>query len=224
MWALMLAAGHHGVAGDEGGWPGGALLQRRIRGSGWVGDVIDLRTLLDLARQDGTIPFGQMPQYTDEDGSMVQMNAILRHLARKHGAYGETEADHMRVDMLLDAIEELRGVYSSAVYEKRLEGDTVKDMHAQILDTTARKGGMLVFLAKCQERWGGDYLVGAKPTVADYGLFDLVSNILRVIPAALDTLPGLKAWFERMSARPNIKAYEASGAPHRDRINGNGLG
>ena len=56
----------------------------------------------------------------DGDINISQSNAILRHIARKFNMYGSTEADHCRVDEVLDGIQALRGKYAELVYIKSL--------------------------------------------------------------------------------------------------------
>jgi glutathione S-transferase len=47
---------------------------------------------------DGSLPFGQNPQLLLDDGtSIVQSNAILRHVGRTGGLYGKTESDMCHV-------------------------------------------------------------------------------------------------------------------------------
>jgi glutathione S-transferase len=44
----------------------------------------------------------------DEDGSVCQSNAILRHIGRKHGLMGASLADAAAIDMLVDGVEDLK--------------------------------------------------------------------------------------------------------------------
>ena len=55
-------------------------------------------------------------------------------------------------------------------------------------------------------------------------LYDLVCNVLRVVPDALADAPLLSAWADLMGRRPNIAAYIASNPSHRINLNGNGKG
>lgn len=95
----------------------------------------------------------------------------------------------------------------------------------------------------------GPYAVGATPTIADYeyersvcvpvvssqpvcpsphtrvrSLFDLLSDVLRIVPDALGAAPRLAAFMATMEARPNLKAYIDSNPSHRQVVNGNRLG
>lgn len=61
-----------------------------------------------------------MCRLVDGDINIVQANAILRHLARKCELYGSSEADHCRVDEVLDGVQALRGKYYDVVYAQSL--------------------------------------------------------------------------------------------------------
>lgn len=56
----------------------------------------------------------------DGDINIAQSNAILRHIARKYDMYGSTEAEHCRVDEVLDGISALRAKYVDLVYAKAM--------------------------------------------------------------------------------------------------------
>ena len=58
----------------------------------------------------------------------------------------------------------------------------------------------------------------------DCSLFDLISDVLKVVPDALTDAPLLTAWMALMASRPNIKAYIDSNPAHREQVNGNGKG
>lgn len=176
---------------------------------------------------DGSLCFGQIPQFSDEDVCMVQMNAILRHLGRKHGAYGRSEADRSQVDMLLDAVEDGRAKYLELCYRERFAEDKVREFGERIVDASAGGSGFIANTERLLGRNPKDaaFLVaGEGPTVADYSCLDFIDNVLRIVPTALDAAPLLKAWYDRMMARDRIKAYVASDPSWRRVVNGNGLG
>ncbi|GFO06282.1 glutathione s-transferase, partial [Plakobranchus ocellatus] len=61
--------------------------------------------------------FGQVPCLKDNDLMLVQSNAILRYLARKHGLYGNTEEEATFIDILNDGVEDLRKTYTMMIYK-----------------------------------------------------------------------------------------------------------
>jgi glutathione S-transferase len=172
----------------------------------------------------GVLTFGQIPQWTAPDGvtTMVQSGAILRHLARTHGAYGSSEADMARVDVVMDGAADWRRAYTKLIYTDRLEAAAVAEYKAGPLPT------WLGFFERLAAAGGGAGFIAvpAACTIADYALFDLIDTQRRVFPDLLDggATPALAAWFHRMAARPRIAAYFASDPEHRKTANGNGLG
>ncbi len=57
----------------------------------------------------GRLPFGAVPLWEEDDGfSLVQSEAILRHLARTRGLYGATPEEAARADQIAEGIKEVR--------------------------------------------------------------------------------------------------------------------
>ena len=54
--------------------------------------------------------------YTVDGETYSQSNAIVRHLARKHGLYGASEHEALRIDAFLDGIDDIRRKYFMVVY------------------------------------------------------------------------------------------------------------
>lgn len=57
-----------------------------------------------------------MPCLYDGEHQIVQSAAIMRHLGRKHGLYGNTELEATFVDMMADGVEDLRKKYLNLIY------------------------------------------------------------------------------------------------------------
>ncbi|GCC42337.1 hypothetical protein chiPu_0026340, partial [Chiloscyllium punctatum] len=57
---------------------------------------------------------------------------------------------------------------------------------------------------------------------ADYNLVDILSNLEVLSPGCLKCTPVLKAYYDRVIARPKLKAYLESDAHKKLPINGNG--
>lgn len=66
------------------------------------------------------------------------------------------------------------------------------------------------------EAWLQDnapYALGERPCIGDYFLWEGVDVAIRVIgPSLIEAAPAVRAWFDRMAARPRLAAYIASGA------------
>lgn len=59
--------------------------------------------------------------YTVDGETYSQSNAIVRHLGRKHSLYGASEHDSLRVDALLDGIDDIRRKYFMVVYSGMMQ-------------------------------------------------------------------------------------------------------
>eukprot|EP00608_Synchroma_pusillum_P002207 CAMPEP_0198419706 /NCGR_PEP_ID=MMETSP1452-20131203/396_1 /TAXON_ID=1181717 /ORGANISM="Synchroma pusillum, Strain CCMP3072" /LENGTH=226 /DNA_ID=CAMNT_0044139843 /DNA_START=113 /DNA_END=793 /DNA_ORIENTATION=- len=177
----------------------------------------------------GNLPFGQVPWLSHDGLELVQMNAILRYVARRLDLYGDgSPVDAAKVDMYLDGIEDWRVNYLRLIYRDQLS-DTAKTGFAEAVAAPlgTRGGGQLAQFEAILRANGGDFLLGARITVADYSLLALIDDQLRVLPEMLAASPLLSAWNERMRARPNLARYmalDAEAAPWRAVVNGNSLG
>nr|ACI68586.1 Glutathione S-transferase P 1 [Salmo salar]ADM16185.1 Glutathione S-transferase P 1 [Salmo salar] len=138
-----------------------------------------------------------------EDWSCTNPNAILRHLGRNHDAYGKDGKEATLIDMMCDGVEDLRLKYGKMIYQ---EYDTGKDPYIKDLPNHLDK-----FEAVMAKNKTG-FLVGDKPSFADYSLFEVLLNHLVLCSSCLDTFPSLKSFVEKMSARPKIKAFLGSDA------------
>eukprot|EP00741_Cyanophora_paradoxa_P020646 tig00021281_g19927.t1 len=181
-----------------------------------VAPTPDWPTYKKAHTDDGTLAFGQLPQFIDVDGaSWVQSGAMLRMLARRHKVIGSTEKLQMIADVAADGVEDMRREYLKTIY-----GDYDGTIEA------LKKEGMPKWYGHFEnmiKRNGGEFLAGAEITYADYSLFDMLENWSRINAQHLDAFPTLKAYHARMAARPKIAAYLASGR-RPDKVNGNTRG
>eukprot|EP00871_Galdieria_phlegrea_P004094 jgi/Galph1/4686/GphlegSOOS_G3321.1 len=150
----------------------------------------------------GSIPFGQMPVLKDGDFYIAQSGAILRHLARKHGLYGDSEEEKALADMLNDFAGDLRTPYTRMIYN-----DNWKEMMGEYLENTKKQIGLL---DKYLKRRGKQYLVADKPCFADYNVWSMLDCIHRLKEDMFDPCSHVKQYYMRMKERPNIVAYMKS--------------
>lgn len=157
--------------------------------------------------------FGQCPCFIDEDGfQLVQSNAILRHLGRKFGLYGDTDQEAAILDMMNAGVEDIRIQYLKMIYQNYEEGKEpyIKDIPNKLQP-----------FEKLLKPTNG-YILGDKISWTDYNLFDLldINNVLS--PGCLDGFPALKAFYESMLKRPGIQKRRDSEEFKKMKINGNG--
>ncbi|XDV37788.1 hypothetical protein PO909_007332 [Leuciscus waleckii] len=157
--------------------------------------------------------FGQLPKFEDGDLVLYQSNAMLRHLGRKHGAYGKNDCEASLIDMMNDSVEDLRLKYIKMIYQ---EYETGKE--AFIKDLANQLKPFETILAKNKS----GFLVGDQISFADYNLFDLLLNFKVLSSTCLDSFPALKSFVDKTAARPKIKALLECDDFKKMPINGNG--
>ncbi len=153
-----------------------------------------------------TLPLGQMPVLIvrDADGErhIPQSMAILRHLARVHGQYGKTEAEHLAADIAADTANDLRGAFSSLRFSPAWSDEAGK---AKYIEQTAP-----VHFARLAKLLGDRAWFAADgPTFADFVAFDALDTHESVWPDALGAWPTLAAFAARVRALASLKDYLA---------------
>jgi len=144
--------------------------------------------------------FPNLPYYIDGDVRITQSNTILRYIGRKHGLLGETEAEQIRMDLMLNEIGDFRSGFIRLCY-----GPTFKKNKDQYVETCKIK-------LKQFDAFLGDrkFFAGDKITIADFPTYEIFDHHLLLEPTLLDEFPNLKAFMERFEALPNIKKYMES--------------
>uniref|UniRef100_A0A8C1ZN49 Glutathione S-transferase n=1 Tax=Cyprinus carpio TaxID=7962 RepID=A0A8C1ZN49_CYPCA len=161
----------------------------------------------------GSCLFGQLPKFEDGDLVLYQSNAMLRHLGRKHGAYGKNDCEASLIDMMNDAVEDLRLKYIKLIYQ---EYETGKEAYCKDLPNHLKPFESVLSKSK------SGFLVGDQISFADYNLFDLLLNHKVLCSASLDSFPTLKSYVDKIAARPKIKALLECENFKKLPINGNG--
>ncbi|XP_067312801.1 glutathione S-transferase P-like [Pseudorasbora parva] len=157
--------------------------------------------------------FGQLPKFQDGDLVLYQSSAMLRHLGRKHAAYGKNDCEASLIDMMNDGVEDLRSKYIKLIYQ---EYETGKE--AFIKDLPNHLKPFEAILAKNKS----GFLVGDQISFADYNLFDLLLNLKVLCPTCQESFPALKSFVDKITARPKVKALLECDNFKKLPINGNG--
>lgn len=122
--------------------------------------------LKQMLTKDGTLPFGQLPLFRDGDLNIVQSNAILRYIARKHNLYGANETERVQVDMYLDGVMDFRQRYTRLIYIDKLADEAFDAFKKDVVPVW-----MSSFENILKKNNSGDgYFVGSDITVVDYAL------------------------------------------------------
>lgn len=118
----------------------------------------------------------------------------------------------MKVDMITDHIEDIRGPYVTMIYENYENG---KEGYIQFMLEK------LQYIENLFKTWGTDF-ISSKLSSADYNLFALLDDLMILSPTCLDTFPTLKAYYDRMASRSALRTYRDSEMFKNLPVNGNG--
>ncbi|KRZ24561.1 putative splicing factor, arginine/serine-rich 7 [Trichinella pseudospiralis] len=144
--------------------------------------------------------FGQVPCLYEDDKPIVQSGAIMRHLGRRFGLYGN--ADEMTyVDVVYEGIVDLRLKYARLIY-----GDFSDEAKCKFVNEV-----LPVELARFEKLLTGkQYILNDEITFADYALVELLDVLLVLSSTCLEKFPALKTFHAQFMDRPNLKKYLSS--------------
>ena len=186
--------------------------------------IVDWEQAKAAGIMSGTLPFGQeVPALRYEPGGdesaveLVQTLAILRFLSVPRGLYGSSRAQEAAIDMVLGGVADMRGHYTSLVYDQRVAsaGRTIdggaaklppKPVLADYLDNLRT---WLVYLEGQLSRAadGGRFFVGGRLSVADLVVFDILDLNLRLQPHCLAPFSLLAHFQLRIGRQPGVREY-----------------
>lgn len=170
--------------------------------SAWM----DVKSSLDL-------DFPNLPYYmegasgTSQSLQLTQSTTILRHLGRKHLLYGASLVEQARCDLVLDTAYDFKSILVDTAYSRnRAESlahfgaKSIPHYFGQFESFRVRHGTQ-----QQQKWWAGDNL-----TIADFFLYEMLSQSALMVPGCLDPYPRLQAFREQFEALPAIAAYMKS--------------
>lgn len=163
-------------------------------------------------------PNNRMPAIVDPDGpggapiSVFESGAILQYLGRKYGKFYPTD-ERQRVKVEEWLFWQVGGLGPMAGQAHHFRNYAPEKIQYGIDRYTNECNRLYGVLDKQLE--GRDYIAG------DYSIADMASigwiNSYKGQGQDLDDFPNLKAWFERMHARPAVQRGIAVGKEERER-------
>nr|XP_020473748.1 glutathione S-transferase Mu 3-like [Monopterus albus] len=142
------------------------------------------------------IDFANLPYLVDGDRKIVQSNAIMRYIARKHNMCGETEDEKVRVDILENQAMDFRNGFVMMCYT---DLDKIKPGYLEKLPGTLKQ--FSDFLG--DRKW----FAGDKITFVDFLLYELLDQHRMFHPVCLDNFKNLQDFLDRFEALEKISAY-----------------
>jgi len=143
--------------------------------------------------------FPNLPYLEDGDRKIVQSNAIIRYVARKHNLCGESEDEKVRVDILENQAMDFRNGFVMMCYT---DFDTIKPKYMEKLPGVLKQ--FSGFLG--DKKW----FAGDKITFVDFVMYELLDQHRMFEPKCLDDFKNLKALLDRFEALEKIAAYMKS--------------
>lgn len=164
----------------------------------------------------GEYDFPNLPHLQDKANgvSLTQSVAIMRHIARlapEKDLFGTTLQEMAAVDVLLEEVRDLKGPMTGQQYGAG--GAANSDFASGRLP--AKLALLEGFLAKRGAGDGGKWACGtAKPTIADFLLYETVQQAGAWSPGCLEPHPRLRAFAAAFAAIPELQAFLS--APQHD--------
>merc|ERR1711915_581101 len=130
------------------------------------------------------LDFPNLPYYCDGEVKLTQSDVILRHLGRKNGLYGCSDADTAMIDMLIDTAKDMKmslvlpNVYMRNLNEPGKKEELCKSQDAKFKQLSDFLGSKTFFM-------------GNSVTIADLTLYD----------------PNIMDYIERFEALPKVKTF-----------------
>lgn len=151
-------------------------------------------------------PTGKVPTLMDGETAIWESNTILRYLAGKVGSplYPADPGRRSQVERWMDwLLASLNGPYVGIFKEaKKAPAERAASWTADAKDLAAQLQLLDAHLSK------QPYLAGTEFSIADIALAPIVARCLD-FPVELPALPNLKAWRERITARPAFRKATA---------------
>eukprot|EP01087_Luapelamoeba_hula_P008037 TRINITY_DN19_c0_g1_i1.p1 TRINITY_DN19_c0_g1~~TRINITY_DN19_c0_g1_i1.p1 ORF type:complete len:319 (-),score=43.51 TRINITY_DN19_c0_g1_i1:93-1049(-) len=157
----------------------------------------------------GLFMFGQVPLYQEPGGfALAQSRAIARYLANKHGLAGETPQDRARADAILEGTADLTTTVVARVFLQPAE-EQASAKAKYVADVVAPQ---VPHFDRLLQQNGGDYFVGSKLTVADVGVYAMLTFFSEWEGAKelWAKYPRIEAHIARIGAIPAIHALESN--------------
>lgn len=194
------------------------LLGFRKNGAGWAAPTADTRSGRDTPSKEH-YPLFAPPVVQHGDLYVWQTPVQLAYIGKQVGAFPKDEDDEVRAAALSATVADLFGEIHDAYHpvNKTMSYQSQKAEavpHIQHVVSARLPRYMSLFEAALRENDGGKgFFFGDKVTYFDYQMFHCLHAIEAQFPSwyeSFEGMPTLKAFKERMQARPRIKAYLAS--------------
>lgn len=143
--------------------------------------------------------FPNLPYLEDGDRKIVQSNAIMRYIARKHKMCGESEDECVRVDIMENQAMDFRNDFAMLCYTnfEKLKPGYLEKLPEKLQQLSNFLG---------DRKW----FAGDKITFVDFIMYELLDQHRMFEPTCLDKFKNLKDLLDRFEGLEKIAAYMKS--------------
>ena len=153
---------------------------------------------LQALRSTGKLLFNQLPLLEIGGASLTQSIALVQHVARVGGLYGDTPADAAMCDMVHGVSKDLAGPPMGRCFQE--------DQAAALEKMASTLNKFAPFLERIVDGQSG-FIVGTKLSMADVLVAEALTSYVECLGGCLDPFPKLKALRERVVALPQMQKY-----------------
>ena len=155
------------------------------------------------------MPLGQLPVLVERtaagERTIPQSQAILRHLARRYGLYGQNDTDMLQADIVADTVVDVGTSMHPMLYgSTKGNPEVIRKYFHETWPVHARR---LESLLPHSSSPSGGLFVCASPTFADVAAFQALHTLLALHPHCLDQHPSLQRFYDVVAAVPALVPY-----------------
>ncbi|XP_033636116.1 glutathione S-transferase A4-like [Asterias rubens] len=155
-------------------------------------------------RDDGELLFNQVPALMIDGLKLVQVGAICRYIAQKHGLMGKSVEESAMVDMLFEAYKDFIGIGVLGVQFKKTEEEKQQDIE---MIAKRSKERYVPMFEKIYEKSTSGFLVGDSLTLADLCWLEVFLWVVELVPELSSSFPRMTAFVSKISSQPRVSAF-----------------
>lgn len=152
-------------------------------------------------------PFSQLPVLFIDDLQLAQTHAIGRYLSKKFNLFGEDDLDALRIDQVLEALNDMLQSTSDWLFFEEDEKKKIEKKEKYFRNLIEKLKNLEKFLGHA------NYFLGSKISYADVAFFagfefiELIENGNPEVVVTMENTPKLKDLYYRVANEPAIAAW-----------------
>ncbi|KAI6231925.1 hypothetical protein M3Y95_00432900 [Aphelenchoides besseyi] len=170
---------------------------------------VDFRIPFDqwTTKYKPTMPYGTVPVLQIGDKQLGETTTILRYIGRHYGLAGENACQEAKVDELLQVhASEYAQIRDWLFAKTKLQPGNADELYKTSLRPATEKH-FKIYVQRLQQN-GSGYLVGKRPTVADFYLADYLLTLDNLAP---EVIPDeLRRYYKNILNLPQVRSYVES--------------